>query len=165
MVNTSLRFIDSDESPPRARRPADAAKVIGGVLLAGWGIVGVDRQTAWEQALTGLVGELPPWVRSILALGSALGVLYGLGVVLVIGLHRRTRPGALRDVVAAVFVGVGLAGVLGRLVTGSWPDLTVLFSLDDPPRQFPVLRVVWSPRSWWPPRLISAVRYGAVVGS
>ncbi len=141
-MSTAARFIEPEESPPRARRPADAVKVIGGALLVGWGVWSVDRQTAWEQALTGLVAESPPWVRSILAVGSALGLLYGLGVVVVIGLNRRTRPGALRDVVAAAVIGAGLAGVLARVVTGSWPDLVGLFSFDDPARQFPVLRVV-----------------------
>jgi uncharacterized protein (TIRG00374 family) len=141
LVSTS-RLVELDESPPRARRPADAVKVIGGAVLVGWGVLSVDVQTAWEKALAGLVTELPPWIRSILAVGSVLGLLYGVGVVLVIVLHRRTRPGALRDVVGAVLLGAGLAAILARVTTGSWPDLTGLFAIDDPTRQFPVLRVV-----------------------
>ncbi len=139
---STSRLVELDESPPRARRPADAVKVIGGAVLVGWGVLSVDVQTAWERALAGLVTELPPWIRSIFAVGSVLGLLYGVGVVLVIVLHRRTRPGAVRDVVVAVLLGAGLAAILARVTTGSWPDLTGLFALDDPTRQFPVLRVV-----------------------
>jgi hypothetical protein len=116
LVSTS-RLVELDESPPRARRPADAVKVIGGAVLVGWGVLSVDVQTAWEKALAGLVTELPPWIRSILAVGSVLGLLYGVGVVLVIVLHRRTRPGALRDVVGAVLLGAGLAAILARVTT------------------------------------------------
>jgi uncharacterized protein (TIRG00374 family) len=116
--------------------------VIAGLLLLIWGVVGVDKNPAWEQGLTDFLTSLPSWVISMFSLGYAFGLLYGLGILIAVITGGQERRGALRDVSVAAVVATALGSILGFALIGAWPYVFPELGLESPDPRFPVLRVV-----------------------
>jgi len=141
-VTSRLSYFVATDSQPRVRRASDAFRVIGGLLLVFWGVIGADLVTPLEASFIALATGLPTWASSILSLGLASGLLYLLVLLFALVRGGPKRRGALRDVLVAGGVGLVLATILALAVTGSWPYVFPGLGLEDAPTRFPVMRVV-----------------------
>lgn len=136
-----MGFFVAPDDLPRARRPSDVVSVAFGLLLLLWGVLASDVQTAWEQAFTETITSLPAWATGALSVVFAFGLFYGLGIIVVAFLARRTEGGTLRDLLLAVLLVAALSFLLSWWVTGTWPYVLPDIGLADPEPRFPVVRV------------------------
>ncbi len=138
-IRRRLRLFTSAVDQPRARRATDVILLtisfVGIVLV---GLVAVP-EPAFSRAVTRFLGDLPDALTGVWQVLADLPTVWAL-VVLVAALARgRAKVG--RDMILVVIVAVALWLVLGRLVTGAWPEMRALLGDVEPPPVFPSARL------------------------
>ena len=124
----------------RARRTADVAWLIFGVLVIFVTSIGSD-QTAWFiDFLAEVIALLPSWLESLFAVIYVVGAIYAIVIVVAAIVARREHGDLVRDLLLAIGLALALIFGLAWLVSGSWPVVAPeFFSGDDP--AFPVARI------------------------
>jgi glycosyltransferase 2 family protein len=138
-IRRGLRLFTSATDQPRARRATD-------VILLAFSTVGIvfvglvaDPEPGFSRALTRFLGDLPDALTGAWQVLADLPVLWAL-IVLVAALARgRAKVG--RDMLLAILVAIVLWLILGRMVTGAWPQLGALVGDVQPPPVFPSARL------------------------
>lgn len=124
---------------PRARRATDvlllATSMIGILLI---GLIAVP-EPGFSRAVTEFMGALPDALTGAWQLLADLPILWGLIVLVAAFALGHSTIG--RDMLLALVVGAAMWLVISRVVNGSWPDLSVLWSDAAPPPAFPAGRL------------------------
>ncbi len=124
---------------PRARRATDvillAVSLIGVVLV---GVIAVP-EPAFSRAVTDFLVALPDALVGMWQVIADLAVVWALIVLVATFVRGRVKIG--RDMLLGVGVGVVSWMFLARIVNGSWPDFSVLFSDVQGPPLFPSARL------------------------
>lgn len=121
-----IKMFAGPAEEPRARRASDVIALVGAAVVIT--VVGVSAipTSRFEAAVARMLGSLPSFLDSV---WSALLVLpWVAGAVVVAGAAFRRRLALVRDLVVAGVVALGLAYVGGRLVEGTWAELTDILS-------------------------------------
>ena len=103
------------------------------ILVAG------QRSDVDETALD-WVGALPGWLLWLAQAAYVVGVLYGLGLLIGVGLFAKGRWEVLRDMLLAAVFAVVIALVLTAFVDERWPEFA-FFDLDKTRYTFPAIIV------------------------
>lgn len=135
------KYFVSDPDQPRARRTADVAGVVSGLLLVLLTGLTADRVSAGEEALVGLTKSFPSWFDGLYKLGYLFSALFVVGLFIGVVAQGRKRLDLLRDMVLAFAGSLGLAILLGWWVESSFPALLPEFSTAEGEPAFPVLRL------------------------
>jgi hypothetical protein len=123
-LRRGLGLFASGSDQPRARRATDVNLLTVssvGILLGGLAAI---PEPAVSRAFTRFLGALPDALTGMWQLLADLPALWAL-VVLVAALTR-SRAKVGRDMLLAI-VAVVLWLLLGRVVTGAWPEMRALF--------------------------------------
>ena len=138
-IRRGLRLFASTGDQPRARRATDLVlltlSTIGIVLV---GLIAVP-EPGFSRAVSGFLLSLPTALTGMWQVFGDLPALWAL--VVLVAAFSRGRAKVGRDMVLAIVVGVVLWLVLGRMVTGAWPELQRLFGDVAPPPVFPPARL------------------------
>ena len=138
-IRRGLRLFASTGDLPRARRATDVVlltlSTIGIVLVA---LIAVP-EPGFSRAVSDFLLSLPTALTGMWQVFGDLPALWAL--VVLVAAFSRGRAKVGRDMVLAIVVGVVLWLVLGRMVTGAWPELQRLFGDVAPPPVFPPARL------------------------
>jgi uncharacterized membrane protein YbhN (UPF0104 family) len=134
-----VRLFAAIVDQPRARRATDVLLLTTstvGILLIG--LIAVP-EPGFSRAVTEFMGALPGALTGVWQLLADLPIVWGLIVLGAAFVRGRSAIG--RDMLLALMVGAGMWLLMSRVVNGSWPDLTVLWSDAAPPPVFPAGRI------------------------
>ena len=138
-IRRGLRLFTSAGDQPRARRATDVILLtisfVGIVLV---GLVAIP-EPGFSRAVTRFLGALPDALTGAWQLLADLPMLWALLVLLAAFTRGRAKVG--RDMILAILVGVVLWLLLGRVVTGAWPEMRALLGDVQPPPVFPSARL------------------------
>lgn len=138
-IRRGLRLFASSADQPRARRATDVVlltlSTVGIVLV---GLIAVP-EPGFSRAVTSFLLSLPAALTGMWQILGDLPALWALVVLVAAFAGGKAKVG--RDMVLAIVVGVVLWQLLGRVVTGSWPELQRLFGDVVPPPVFPPARL------------------------
>jgi uncharacterized membrane protein YbhN (UPF0104 family) len=124
---------------PRARRATDLLLLLGamvGLALIGFAAV---PEPGFSKAIATLLTSLPDLLDGLWQL--VVDLLALLAIVFVAGAVLSKRRGLARDLVLAAGLAVVVWLLIGRLVTGSWPEAWESLRAAEPPPQFPSPRL------------------------
>ena len=141
MIITRSRYLIPATEQPRVRRAADATGVALGVLLFLWSWRAYLRVDDVEATVSEIVGSIPDWVGGTISVVYTFGLLYVVGLFLVVLAQWRQRLDAVRDMVLVSVTIAVLATILVRVISGAWPRLLPELGLAEPISQFPLFRV------------------------
>ncbi len=138
-IRRGLRLWASAGNQPRARRATDVVlltlSTFGIVLVA---LVAVP-EPGFSRAVTTFLTSLPSALSGMWQILGDLPTLWALVVLVAAFARGRAKVG--RDMILAIFVGIVLWLVLGRVVTGGWPEISGLVGDIAPPALFPPARL------------------------
>ncbi len=138
-IRRRVRLFTSAGDQPRARRATDVILLtvsFTGIVLVGLAAV---PEPGISRAITRFLGAFPDALTGMWQLLADLPAVWAL-VVLVAAITRgRAKVG--RDMVLAILFGIVLWLLLGRSVTGGWPEVGALFGDVRPPPVFPPARL------------------------
>ena len=138
-IRRGLRLFSSSGDQPRARRATDVVLVtISFVGIVFVGLIAVP-EPGFSRAITSFFTALPTAMDGMWQIFGDLPALWALVVLVVAFARGRAKVG--RDMVFAIAVGVVLWLVLGRMVTGAWPEMRALIGDVAPPSVFPPARL------------------------
>ena len=138
-IRRGLRLFSSSGDQPRARRATDVVLVtISFVGIVFVGLIAVP-EPGFSRAITSFFTALPTAMDGMWQIFGDLPALWALVVLVVAFARGRAKVG--RDMVFAIAVGVVLWLVLGRVVTGAWPEMRALIGDVAPPAVFPPARL------------------------
>ena len=138
-IRRGLRLFSSSDDQPRARRATDVVLLtISFVGIVFVGLIAVP-EPGFSRAITSLLTALPTAMDGMWQIFGDLPALWAL--VVLVGAFARGRAKVGRDMVFAIVVGVVLWLVLGRVVTGAWPEMRALLGDVAPPAVFPPARL------------------------
>ena len=138
-IRRGLRLFSSSGDQPRARRATDVVLVtISFVGIVFVGLIAVP-EPGFSRAITSFFTALPTAMDGMWQIFGDLPALWALVVLVVAFARGRAKVG--RDMVFAIAVGVVLWLVLGRMVTGAWPEMRALIGDVAPPAVFPPARL------------------------
>ncbi len=138
-IRRGLRLFSSSGDQPRARRATDVVLLtISFIGIVFVGLIAVP-EPGFSRAITSLFTALPTAMDGMWQIFGDLPALWALVVLVVAFARGRAKVG--RDMVFAIVVGVALWLVLGRVVTGAWPEMQRLFGDVAPPPVFPPARL------------------------
>ena len=138
-IRRGLRLFSSSGDQPRARRATDVVLVtISFVGIVFVGLIAVP-EPGFSRAITSFFTALPTAMDGMWQIFGDLPALWALVVLVVAFARSRAKVG--RDMVFAIAVGVVLWLVLGRVVTGAWPEMRALIGDVAPPAVFPPARL------------------------
>jgi len=133
-------FFASERGEPLTRRPADLVWLVVASALVVVSARANQEPSSFLDNLSKAFSSLPSGVNSLLAATFVVASLYALALLLAALLRRRL--GLFRDLVLATAVAVLVAALLGRLVTGDWPEFGSIGSiLGEPDPSYPVVRL------------------------
>jgi glycosyltransferase 2 family protein len=138
-LRRGTRLFTTVGDQPRARRSTDVVLLttsVTGILLIG--LIAVP-EPGFSRAITEFMAALPDALIGMWQLLADLPILWG-GIVLGAAFVRG-RGKIARDMLLALVVGAALWLVISRIVNGSWPELSVLWSDAAPPPVFPSARL------------------------
>ena len=141
MIITRSRYLIPATEQPRVRRAADATGVALGVLLFLWSWRAYLRVDDVEATVSEIVGSIPDWVGGTISVVYTFGLLYVVGLFLVVLAQWRQRLDAVRDMVLVSVTIAVLATILVRVISGAWPRLLPELGLAESISQFPLFRV------------------------
>ena len=138
-IRRGLRLFTSSGDQPRARRATDV--ILLTVSFVGIVLVGLAAipEPGISRAVTRLLGALPDALTGTWQLFADLPALWALVVLAAAFTRGRAKVG--RDMILAILVSVILWLLLGRVVTGAWPEMRALFGDVAPPPVFPSARL------------------------
>jgi uncharacterized protein (TIRG00374 family) len=134
-----LRLFISTPDLPRARRATDVILLVAslvGILFVG--LIAVP-EPGFSRAVTAFLRSLPEALVGMWQVLADLPTVWAL-VVLVAALVRG-KAAIGRDMILAIVIGVVLWLLLGRVVTGTWPEMRALLGDVRPPPVFPSARL------------------------
>jgi uncharacterized membrane protein YbhN (UPF0104 family)/tRNA A-37 threonylcarbamoyl transferase component Bud32 len=138
-IRRGLRLFTSAGDQPRARRATDVILLtisfVGIVLV---GLVAIP-EPGFSRAVTRFLGALPDALTGMWQVLADLPMLWAL--VVLVAAFTRGRGKVGRDMLLAIVVGIVLWLVLGRAVTGAWPEVSSLLGDVQPPPTFPPARL------------------------
>ena len=138
-IRRGLRLFSSSGDQPRARRATDVVLLtISFVGIVFVGLIAVP-EPGFSRAITSFFTALPTAMDGMWQIFGDLPALWALVVLVVAFARGRAKVG--RDMVFAIAVGVVLWLVLGRVVTGAWPEMRALIGDVAPPAVFPPARL------------------------
>lgn len=138
-IRRGLRLFASTGDQPRARRATDVVLLTlstAGIVLVG--LIAVP-EPGFSRAVSNFLQSLPTALTGMWQVFGDLPALWALVVLVAAFVRGRAKVG--RDMVLAIVVGVVLWMVLGRVVTGAWPEMQRLFGDVAPPPVFPPARL------------------------
>ena len=127
---------------PRARRPVDVALLIGSlvvVVLLGWAYrSGADIDA---RVFTFFANGLPSWISGLATAAFVAGGVYGIGLILALGLFGQGRAAIARDMLlAATFALVGVIAA-SYLAGPEFPDVFPELLERNGYPSYPVIRI------------------------
>ena len=138
-IRRGLRLFSSSGDQPRARRATDVVLLtISFVGIVFVGLITVP-EPGFSRAITSFFAALPTAMDGMWQIFGDLPALWALVVLVVAFARGRAKVG--RDMVFAIAVGVVLWLLLGRVVTGAWPEMRALIGDVAPPAVFPPARL------------------------
>jgi uncharacterized membrane protein YbhN (UPF0104 family)/tRNA A-37 threonylcarbamoyl transferase component Bud32 len=138
-LRRGLRLFNSSGDQPRARRATDVVLLTlstAGIVLVG--LIAVP-EPGFSRAISSFLQALPTALTGMWQVLGDLPAVWALVVLVAAFVRGRAKVG--RDMVLAIVVGVVLWLVLGRVVTGAWPELQRLVDDVAPPPVFPPARL------------------------
>ena len=138
-IRRGFRLFSSSGDQPRARRATDIVLLtlsFVGIVLVGFIAV---PEPGFSRTITTFLAALPAAMDGMWQILGDLPALWAL--VILVAAFARGRAKVGRDMVLAIIVGVVLWLVLGRVVTGAWPEMHRLFGDVAPPPVFPPARL------------------------
>ena len=138
-IRRGLRLFTSSGDQPRARRATDV--ILLTVSFAGIVLVGLAAipEPGFSRAVTRFLLALPEALTGMWQLLADLPTVWALVVLVAAFARGRAKVG--RDMILAIVVGIVLWLLLGRVVTGAWPEMRALFGDIQPPPVFPPARL------------------------
>lgn len=97
------------------RRPTDVLRVLAGLVVFVIGTVGAVTYSSWERTAHDVVSAVPRPVLRAFGLANGAGLIFGIGVVLVVALAVR-RPRFIGAVLLAILSGAASAYALQHLI-------------------------------------------------
>lgn len=138
-VRRGVRLFTSAEDQPRARRATDVILLtISFVGLVFVGLVAVP-EPGFSRAVTAFLGALPEALTGMWQVLADAPTVWALVVLVAAFTRNRVKVG--RDMILAILVSIVLWLLLGRVVTGAWPEMRSLFGDVKPPPAFPSARL------------------------
>jgi uncharacterized membrane protein YbhN (UPF0104 family) len=138
-VRRGLRLFTSAQDEPRARRATDvillAISFVGIVFV---GLVAIP-EPGFSRAVTSFLGSLPDALTGMWQVFADSPTVWAL--VVLVAAFTRSRAKVGRDMILAIVVGIVLWLLLGRVVTGAWPEMRALLGDVRPPPVFPSARL------------------------
>jgi uncharacterized membrane protein YbhN (UPF0104 family) len=138
-IRRGLRLFTSAGDQPRARRATDVILLtisFVGIVLVGLAAI---PEPGFSRAVTRFLGALPDALTGTWQLLADLPTLWALLVLVAAFTRSRAKVG--RDMILAILVSVVLWLLLGRVVTGAWPEMRALLGDVQPPPVFPSARL------------------------
>jgi len=138
-LRRGLRLFTSAGDQPRARRATDV--ILLTISFAGIVLVGLAAipEPGISRAVTRFLAALPTALTGMWQLFADLPTLWALVVLVAAFTRGRTKVG--RDMILAIVVSIVLWLLLGRVVTGAWPEMRALLGDVRPPPVFPPARL------------------------
>ena len=138
-LRRGLRLFISAGDEPRARRATDV--ILLTVSFVGIVLVGLAAipEPGFSRAVTRFLRALPEALTGMWQLLADLPTAWALVVLVAAFARGRAKVG--RDMILAIVVGIVLWLLLGRVVTGAWPEVRALFGDVAPPPVFPPARL------------------------
>jgi uncharacterized protein (TIRG00374 family) len=138
-VRRGLRLFTSAQDEPRARRATDVILLtISFVGIVFVGLVAIP-EPGFSRAVTSFLGSLPDALTGMWQVLADSPTVWAL--VVLVAAFARSRAKVGRDMILAIVVGIVLWLVLGRAVTGAWPEMRALLGDVRPPPVFPSARL------------------------
>jgi uncharacterized protein (TIRG00374 family) len=138
-VRRGVRLFTSAEDQPRARRATDVILLtISFVGIVFIGLVAVP-EPGFSRAVTAFLGALPEALTGMWQVLADSPTVWALVVLVAAFTRNRAKVG--RDMILAILVSIVLWLLLGRVVTGAWPEMRSLFGDVKPPPAFPSARL------------------------
>ncbi len=138
-LRRGLRLFTSAGDQPRARRATDVILLtISFVGIVFVGLVAIP-EPGFSRAVSRFLGALPDALAGMWQILADLPTLWALIVLGAAFTRGRAKVG--RDMILAILVGLILWLILGRVVTGAWPEMRALFGDIQPPVAFPPARL------------------------
>ena len=120
------QFFSAPSDAPRVRWRTDllsagfiAALLFFLVLVAGEG-------SSFDANVLRFVGDLPGWVLWLGQAAYTVGVCYGFGLLIGVGLLAHDRLELLRDMVLAALLSIAVTVLLTQLINDRWPEFAFL---------------------------------------
>ena len=138
-IRRGLRLFSSAGDQPRARRATDVVLLTlstAGIVLVALSAV---PEPGFSRAISTFLMSFPDAFTGMWQVLGDLPTLWALVVLVAAFIRGHAKVG--RDMVLAIGVSLVLWLVLGRLVTGDWPDVQRLFGDVAPPAVFPPARL------------------------
>jgi uncharacterized protein (TIRG00374 family) len=138
-IRRGLRLWASATGQPRARRATDVVLLTMssfGILIAA--LLAVP-EPGFSKSITSFLLAFPTALEGLWQVLSDLPAVWATFVLVAAFVRGRAKVG--RDMILAILVGLTLWLILGRLVTGAWPEMHRLFSDVAPPPVFPPARL------------------------
>ena len=138
-LRRGLRLFTSADDQPRARRATDVILLtisFVGIVLVGLAAI---PEPGISRAVTRFLDAFPNALTGMWQLLADLPTLWALVVLVAAFMRGRAKVG--RDMILAIIVGIVLWLLLGRAVTGAWPELRALVGDVQPPPVFPPARL------------------------
>jgi len=138
-LRRGLRLFTSAGDQPRARRATDV--ILLAISFVGIALVGLAAipEPGISRAVTRFLGALPEALTGMWQLFADLPTLWAFVVLVAAFTRGRSKVG--RDMILAILVGIVLWLLLGRVVTGAWPEMRALLGDIQPPTVFPPARL------------------------
>ncbi len=138
-LRRGLRLFASAVDQPRARRSTDV--ILLTISCVGMVLVGLAArpEPGISRAITRFLAALPNALTGMWQLFADLPTLWALVVLVAAFTRGRSKVG--RDMILAILASIVLWLLLGRLVTGAWPEMRTLFGDVQPPPVFPPARL------------------------
>jgi uncharacterized protein (TIRG00374 family) len=138
-VRRGLRLFTSAPDLPRARRATDVVMLaISFVAIVFVGFVAIP-EPGFSRAVTTFLGSLPTALTGMWQVFADSPTVWA--VVVLVAAFTRSRAKVGRDMILAIAVGIFLWLLLGRVVTGAWPEMRALLGDVQPPPVFPSARL------------------------
>jgi glycosyltransferase 2 family protein len=133
------RLFISTPDLPRARRATDVILLV--TSFAGMVFVGrvAVPEPGFSRAVTTFLGALPAALTGVWQVLADSPTVWALVVLVAAFTRRHAKVG--RDMILAILVGIVLWLLLGRMVTGAWPEMRALLGDVRPPPVFPSARL------------------------
>ena len=141
MIITRSRYLIPAIEQPRVRRAADVTGVGLGFLLFLWSWRAYNQVDDVEAAASEIVGSILDWVGGTISVVYTFGLLYVVGLFLVVLAQWRQRLDAARDMVLVSFTIAVLVTTLVPVISGTWPRFLSELGLAESISQFPLFRV------------------------
>jgi len=138
----NVRLFAVPAGAQRFRRPTDIVLLVAtGTIALAVGMVADQPPSGLQQGIMQVFASLPTLLDPLWQVSIDAAVVYA-GFLLIISAVRK-HWGLLRDGVTVLLAVIVITAIVGRMATGSWPDLLGGLVHDDPPIDFPSLGLAW----------------------